>query len=86
MVHFSRGFNVTTPSGDKVRVFGIWTYQDCLPVLSVRHSQQYGRSQVSFFDINAGIRDPSVFIPRQECLTEQEWAMRDTLFGVPAKK
>jgi hypothetical protein len=82
----NRGGNHTTPSNDTVRTFGTWTYQACLPVNFIRHSTQYGRTQSSFFDIVAGISDPNVFIPRRECLTEKEYAMRHALFGAPPKK
>jgi hypothetical protein len=71
---------------DTIRTFGSWTYQACLPVHRVTHSSRYGRSQTEFFDITAGIRDPNVFIPRRECLTEKEYAMRHVLFGTPAEK
>jgi hypothetical protein len=60
--------------------------QACLPVSHISHSQQYGRSQTSFFDIVAGISDPNVFIPRRECLTDKEYAMRHILFGGPSKQ
>ncbi|CAF1035751.1 unnamed protein product [Rotaria sordida] len=80
------GGNHTTPSNDTVRTFGTWTYHACLPVSVISHSSQYGRSQTSFFDIVAGISDPNVFIPRPECLTEKEYAMRHVLFGAQGKK
>jgi len=80
------GGNHTTPSNDTVRTFGTWTLQACLPVSHMSHSQQYGRSHTSFFDITAGISDPNVFIPRRECLTEKEYAMRDILFGKSSQK
>ncbi|CAF0959794.1 unnamed protein product [Rotaria magnacalcarata] len=80
------GTNHTTPSNDTVRTFGTWTYRACLPVSFISHSTQMGRTQSSFFDIVAGISDPNVFIPRPECLTAKEYAMRDTIFGTPAKK
>jgi hypothetical protein len=82
----NRGGNHTTPSNDTVRTFGTWTYQACLPVNFIRHSTQYGRTQSSFFDIVAGISDPNVFIPRRECLTEKDYAMRHALFVAPPKK
>ncbi|CAF0783285.1 unnamed protein product [Adineta ricciae] len=80
------GGNHTTPSNDTVRTFGTWTYQACLPVRFISHSQRFGRTETSFFDITAGISDPNVFIPRRECLTEKEYAMRDILFGKPSKQ
>jgi len=80
------GGNHTTPTNDTVRTFGTWTYQACLPVHFVSHNSRYGRSQTSFFDIVAGISDPNVFIPRRECLSEKEYAMRHVLFGAPPKK
>ncbi|CAF1387882.1 unnamed protein product [Adineta steineri] len=79
------GGNHTTPSNDTVRSFGTWTMRGCLPVRHISHSAQYGRTETSFFDITAGISDPNVFIPRRECLTEKEYAMRDILFGTPTK-
>jgi len=76
-----RGGNHTGPSNDTVRSFGSWTYQTCLPVRHISHSSQFGRTERAFFDITAGIHNPSVFIPRQECLTEEEYANRHVLFG-----
>ena len=60
--------------------------QLCLPVSQSILSSQYGRTQVSFYDITAGISNPDVFIPRRECLTEQEYAMRDKLFRGTSKR
>ncbi len=80
-----RGGNQTAPGNDTVRTFGTWTYQSCLPVRFIRNSSQFGRTETSFFDITAGISNPSVFIPRPECLTEEENAKRDILFGTPKK-
>jgi len=77
--------NHTGPANDTVRTFGTWTYQACLPVRRVSHSSAYGRSELSFFDVTAGIHDPNVFIPRPECLTEEEHANRHVLFGTPKK-
>jgi hypothetical protein len=82
----NRGGNHTTPTNDTVRSFGTWTYQACLPVRVVRYSAQYGRSETSFFDITAGISNPNVFIPRPECLTQEEYANRDALFGTPERE
>lgn len=81
----TRGGNHTGPANDTVRSFGSWTYQACLPVRHISHSSQFGRTERSFYDITAGIHDPNVFIPRQECLTQEEYAMRDVLFGKPVK-
>jgi len=82
----NRAGNHTGPANDTVRTFGSWTYQACLPVRHISHSSQFGRSERSFFDITAGISNPSVFIPRQECLRQEEYAMRDVLFGKASKK
>jgi len=74
------------PTNETVRVFGTWTLQACLPVRQILHSSLYGRTERSFYDITAGISNPSVFIPRQECLTEEEYANRDILFGTPPQQ
>jgi hypothetical protein len=81
----NRATNHTGPANDTVRTFGTWTYQACLPVRFISHSSRFGRSELSFFDVTAGIRDPNVFIPRPECLTEEENIMRDALFGKSPK-
>lgn len=62
-----------------------WTYKGCLPVSRTTYSQKYGNEVLSFYDLTVGISDPNVFIPRQECLSAQEYAMRQALFGTPAK-
>ncbi|CAF3266783.1 unnamed protein product, partial [Rotaria sp. Silwood2] len=46
----------------------------------------FGTSHLSFYDITVGISDPNVFIPRRECLSSEEWNMRQALFGAPTKK
>jgi hypothetical protein len=81
----NRASNHTGPANDTVRIFGTWIYQTCLPVRHISHSSQFGRTERSFFDITAGIHNPNVFIPRQECLTQEEYAIRDVLFGKPSK-
>jgi hypothetical protein len=63
-----------------------WTYRGCLPVSRTTFSEKYGVSHLSFYDITAGIHDPNVFIPRRECVSDEEWAQRYTLFGTPTKK
>jgi hypothetical protein len=45
-----------------------------------------GVFHLSFYDVTVGISDPSVFIPRRECLSDEEWENRYTLFGTPAIK
>ena len=81
-----RGRNFTAPSNDTIRTFGTWTYEACLPVRIITHSSQFGRTQTSFYDITSGISNPSVFIPRQECLSAEEYEKRDILFGTPPVK
>lgn len=85
-VYIYRGGNFTIPTGEVLPYIGTWTYQGCLPVSRITFSEKYGNEILSFFDITVGISDPNVFIPRQECLTEYEYAMRNVLFGKPSKK
>ncbi len=61
--------------------FATWTYQGCLPISRTVFSRTNGVQHISFFDITLGISDPNVFIPRRECLSDEEWANRYTLFG-----
>jgi hypothetical protein len=63
-----------------------WTYQGCIPVSRTTYGGTSGNSHLSFYDVTAGISDPSVFIPRRECLSDEEWANRYTLFGTATKK
>ena len=63
----------------------VWSYIACIPVSRTLFSQTDGISQISFYDISVGIRDPNVFIPRRECLSAEEWENRYTLFGTPSK-
>jgi len=81
-----RSGNQTRPGNDTVRTFGTWTYQACLPVRFIDHSTRFGRTEISFFDITAGISNPNVFIPRPECLTQEEYAKRDVLFAPKPQK
>jgi len=81
-----RGGNFTLPTNETISYIGTWTYEGCLPVSRATSSEKYGNEILSFFDIIVGIGDPNVFIPRQECLTEQEYAMRNILFGTAIKK
>lgn len=82
-----RGGNYTTPgTGDVGSYISAFTYQGCLPVSRTSFSQKSGTEVLSFFDITVGIRDPNVFIPRRECLSDYEWENRYTLFSVPSKK
>jgi len=61
-----------------------WTYRECLPVhRTTWGGQRFGVSHLSFYDVTLGIHDPNVFIPRRECLTDEEWENRYTLFGKP---
>ncbi len=85
IIFIHRGGNYTTPSNDSIRDIGTWTYAHCLPVNIVRYSQQYGRTQTSFFDIVPNISNPNVFIPRKECLTEEDYSLRDIIFGKASK-
>ncbi len=82
-----RGGNFTIPTtNETIPYIGTWTYQGCLPVSRTTFSEKYGNELLSFYDLTAGISDPNVFIPRPECLTEKEYAMRQALFGTPIKK
>ena len=81
-----RGGNFTTPTNETIPYMGTWTYKGCLPVSRLSFSEKYGNEVLSFYDITIGISDPNVFIPRRECLTEKEYAMRHALFGAPIKK
>ena len=72
-----RRSNYTGPANDSVSSFGTWTYLNCLPVRIIEHSSRFGRTDISFYDIVAGISNPSVFIPRPECLTEQDNAHKE---------
>ena len=81
-----RGGNFTLPNNETLAYIGTWTYRGCLPVSRLTFSEKYANEVLSFYDITVGISDPNVFIPRRECLTEKEYAMRSTLFGAPIKK
>ncbi|CAF1073955.1 unnamed protein product [Rotaria sordida] len=80
------GGNLTLPTNETLRYVGTWTHQGCLPVSRTTYSEKYGNEILSFYDLTVGISDPNVFIPRRECLTEQEYAMRNTLFDKLTKK
>ena len=86
MFFIHRGGNFTLPTHETIPYISTWTYQGCLPVSRTTFSEKYGNEILSFYDLTVGISDPNVFIPRQECLTEQEYAMRHVLFGAPTKR
>lgn len=81
-----RSGNFTLPTNETLPYVGTWTYRACLPVSRSTFSEKYGNEILSFYDLTTGISDPNVFIPRPECLSEEEYAKRHILFGVPAKK
>lgn len=77
-----RGGNFTTPDKESIDYVSTWTYRGCIPVSRTTTGDKSGISHLSFYDVTAGISDPNVFIPRRECLSSEEWAKRDSLFGV----
>jgi len=74
------GGNFTTPN-ETISHVSTWTYNGCFPIARTSWGQRLGVAHLSFFDITLGIRDPNVFIPRRECLSDEEWANRYTLFA-----
>ncbi|CAF1222082.1 unnamed protein product [Adineta ricciae] len=81
------GGNFTIPSVNvTLSYISTWTYKGCLPVSRTVYSDTYGNDVLSIYDVTVGISDPNVFIPRRECLTAEEYAMRQALFGTPSKK
>ncbi|CAF3272867.1 unnamed protein product [Rotaria socialis] len=78
--------NFTLPSNDTIDFISTWTYRGCIPVSRTSFSPKFGVSHLSFYDVTAGISDPNVFIPHRECLSSEEWAARNTRFGVPSLK
>ncbi len=80
-----RAGNLTLPTNQTIPYFGTWTYEGCLPVSRLTFSEKYGDEILTFFNIVVGISDPNVFIPRRECLTEKEYALRHVLYGTQSK-
>lgn len=74
-----RRSNFTGPLNDTVSSFGTWTYLNCLPVRIIEHSSQFGRTEISFYDIVAGISNPSIFIPRPECLGKEDYTHKENV-------
>lgn len=81
-----RSGNHPRPENKTASYIGTWTYQGCLPVSDSTKESDGSLSYTSFYDVVAGVSDPNVFIPSQECLTDQEYAMRYTLFGTSVEK
>lgn len=81
-----RSGNLTLPNNETLPYIGTWTREGCIMVSRIITSEKYGNEILTVFDATVGISDPNVFIPRRECLTEQEYAMRDALFDKPTKK
>jgi hypothetical protein len=86
MCYIFRGGNFTTPANETGQFYSVWTYLGCVPVSRTSFLPRSGVSHLSFYDVTVGIRDPNVFIPRRECLSDEEWANRYTLFGTPTNK
>jgi len=86
LLYIFRGGNYTTPANETGQYISTWTYLGCVPLGRTTFSRRNGISQLSFYDVTLGIRDPNVFIPRRECLSDAEWANRYTLFGTPTNK
>ncbi|UJR08736.1 hypothetical protein I4U23_012993 [Adineta vaga] len=62
------GGNYSSPSNSMGRDFGSWTYLYCFPL-------NLGR-----YNITSNISNSNVFVPRKECLTEEEYSLRDIIF------
>ncbi|XP_049637851.1 mammalian ependymin-related protein 1 [Suncus etruscus] len=59
---------------------GIYTLKDCYPVQEIFTKNYSVIFSTRFFDIELGIKDPSVFIPPSTCQAAQmEWASEDCL-------
>merc|ERR1711963_457892 len=48
--------------------YGAVSYPDCVPISSGYYSNRTGFVHTSYYDIVAGLPDPSVFVPPTECL------------------
>ncbi len=79
--HIFRGGNFTNQQNETISYIGSYTYQGCVPVDRTLFGRTLGIAHIGFYDVTAGIRDPNVFIPRRECLSDEEWENRQTLFG-----
>lgn len=63
---------------------GIYTLKDCYPVQEIFTKNYSVLFSTRFFDIELGIKDPSVFIPPSTCQAAQmEWASEDCPLWVP---
>lgn len=60
-----------------------WTYEGCLPVFTNSIDPKNGNSHSAYYDTTIGISDPGIFIPPKQCLTDEEYRLRHTLFGAP---
>ncbi|CAF0784143.1 unnamed protein product [Didymodactylos carnosus] len=80
------GGNFTTPQNETIYYTGTWTYEGCLPVHRTVYTPTSGIFHDAIYDITTGIRDPNVFVPPRECLTDEEYKMRHKLFGESAMK
>ncbi len=62
------GAKFVDSKGDNINYFGVYTLTACLPLSIFYDSDSFGHYEAAFYDITPGISDPSVFIPRPECL------------------
>ncbi|XP_045214320.1 uncharacterized protein LOC123564650 [Mercenaria mercenaria] len=61
-----QNWDITFDDGAKYAI--AVTSPDCVPIFAAYYSKEVGFLIENFFDIHAGISDPSVFIPPQECM------------------
>ncbi|XP_078001311.1 mammalian ependymin-related protein 1-like [Glandiceps talaboti] len=54
---------------ERGRYVGSWTVHGCVPIHESYHRFNSSESvHTDFFDVTAGIHDPTIFIPPQECM------------------
>ncbi|KAM4027390.1 mammalian ependymin-related protein 1 [Anomaloglossus baeobatrachus] len=56
---------------------GVYTDRDCYPVQETYTKNESMTTSTRFFDLQLGIKDPSVFNPPGSCLTARQELMRD---------
>lgn len=59
-----------------------WTYEGCISVYDTSADPRFGVTHSAYYDGTNGINNPNVFIPVRQCLTDEEYAMPNTLFGL----
>jgi hypothetical protein len=83
----SRSGNKTLPINQTASYIETWTYKECLPVYNIVFEPNNIVNYMWYYNITLGIKDIKVFIPPDQCLTDEKYPIEYThVFSVMNKK